>query len=328
MSLAVSMHYDAQRYADLIAPRLRRSTLFEDFTETQIHEMASVFTPCTIAQGEYLFRQGDLGNFMVIISQGVMELQISDQKGARVFDKMLEPFDIVGEMTCLDPSPRSGSILAKTNSEVLVLDRTSVERLKQNHPRTYSKLLHTIWKRVATRLNMTNDAISQNTAANGEVPFAKRQDHVVRGVKYVGKVELDEHESLQNFSAHELDTIAGVARKVFYPRESIIFREGDLGKSCHIIVSGEVTVFRDIGRERYELGKLREGDLFGQIALIEHRRRGATLQATADSVILELSMMDFDRLIQAATPFALRFQELVTISSIRQLQHANERYMG
>ncbi len=328
MSLAVSTHYDSQNYSSMIAPRLKRSALFADFTEEQIQEMASVFTPCDLSRDEYLFKQGDMGNFMVIISSGIMELEIDDSKGARVFTKTLEPFDIVGEMTCLDPAPRSGSIKAQTDSEVLVLDRPSVEQLKNNYPKTYSKLLRTIWKRVSSRLNLTNDAISQNTEANGEVPFAKRQDNMSKGFKYSGKVELDENDSLQHFSPRELDTIAGVARKVFYPRDSIIFRENDLGKSCHIIVTGEVTVYRDVGRSRFELGRLSNGDLFGQVALIEHRRRGATVVASKDSVVLELSMMDFDRLVQSATPFALRFQELVTISSIRQLQHANERYTG
>lgn len=326
MSLAVSTQYDAQQYANVIAPRLKRSPLFAKFSDTQIQEIATVFTPCTLTQGEYLFRQGDIGNFMAIISHGRMQLRISDSEGAKLFEKSLEPFDIVGEMTCLDPAPRAGSIFADTNTEVLILDRPSVERLKINSPRTYSVLLHTIWGRVSSRLNMTNDAISQNTEANGEVPFAKQQQHAVRGVKYSGKVDLEESQSLEHFSPRELDTLAGVARKVFYPKDSVLFREGDIGKACHIIVSGEVTVYRDVGRERYELGRLEQGALFGQIALIEHRRRTATIIASKDAVIIELSMMDFDRLTQSATPFALRFQELVTISSIRQLRHAGHRY--
>ncbi len=326
MSLAVSTQYDAQHYASVIAPRLKRSQLFARFTDAQISEIASVFTPCTLTQGEFLFRQGDMGNFMAVISHGRMQLRICDEQGDAVFEKSLEPFDIVGEMTCLDPAPRMGSIFADTNTEVLILDRTSVERLKRNHPKTYSALLHTIWSRVSMRLGQTNEAISQNTEANGEVPFAKRQEYVARGVTYSGKVDLEEHQSLQHFSAHELDTLAGVARKIFYPRDSVLFREGDIGRACHIIVNGEVTVYRDVGRERYELGRLTQGALFGQIALIEHRRRSATVIASKDSVIIELSMMDFDRLTQAATPFALRFQELVTISGIRQLRYAGQRY--
>lgn len=328
MALAVSTNYEPQHYIAHIAPRLRRSSLFERFSEDQIRDIATVFTPCTVAEGEYLFKQGDRGDFMVIVAQGKLELHIDKEDGSRLFEKIIEPFELIGEMTCLDPAPRTGSIIALTTSEVLVLDRTSMDRLRTNSPRTYSSLLHTIWNRVSSRLRVTNEAISQYTDANGEVAFTRNDANQARGHSYKGRVTLDENDALNRFTARELDTIAGIARKTLYPAGSVICREGDLGKSCHIIVRGSVSVYRDVGRQRFEIGKLAAGDLFGQFALLDQRRRSATIEAAEDTLCIELDMIDFDRLIQAATPFALRFQELVTIAGIRQLRLADERYAG
>ena len=324
MSLAVTPHYDLSVQRAHHLPRLKRSALFEKFSDRQLEAIASVFTPCQLAAGEPLFRQGEMGHFMAIVAHGQLELQI-EEGGECIFQRCIEPLDIIGEMTCLDPAPRSGSIIARSEAQVLVLDRQSVERLKLEHPAAYSMLLRAIWRRVLSRLITTNEAISQRGEAPSVVPFAKRGDQGARALRYEGEVELGEQDALQHFSAKELDTIAGVARKALYPGGAVVFREGDLGKACYIIVSGEVIAYRDQGRARHELGRLGQGALFGQIALIEHRRRTATILASQDTVTLSLSMMDFDRLTESATPFALRFQELVTISSIRQLRHAGAR---
>ena len=107
---------------------------------------------------------------------------------------------------------------------------------------------------------------------------------------------------------------------------SFICREGEPPHACYILVRGVATVYRDTGRQRHVLGSLHEGELFGQVALLEHRRRSATVVADGDTVVVELGRGDFDKLINSSTPFALRFQEMVTINGIRQLRSANERY--
>ncbi len=77
---------------------------------------------------------------------------------------------------------------------------------------------------------------------------------------------------------------------------------------------------------RYEVGTLGAGQLLGQLALIDHSMRSASAQARTSVIVAEFTRDDFNRLISASTPLALHFQELVTISGIRQLRQANQHY--
>lgn len=316
----------AGSHSTLIASMLSRSVMFSGLDQDSLMSLSEAFIPCTISQGQYLFRQGDMGNFLALLTHGMLGVKISSDP-SRQYDATLEPFEIIGEMTCLDPAPRSASIVALTNAEVLILDRASVDRLRKNAPEAYKILLKSIWMRVATRLRVTNEAISMYTPPTGEATF-KRREEQQRPITFKGLLALGESDTLKLFTEKEIDLMCSIARKRFYPNGSIICREGDIAKTAYIIAKGEMSVYRDLGRQRYELGRLGQGELFGQLALLEHRRRSATIEAQGDAVIIELNSQDFDRLIQSNTPFALRFQEYVTIASIRQLRAADQRYVG
>ena len=100
----------------MIAAIIRRAPMFASLEQGEIDDLASVFFPCILSQGQYLFRQGDLGNFLALLSSGTLGVKIA-QDPSRHYDNTLEPFEIIGEMTCLDPAPRSASVVAISNSE-------------------------------------------------------------------------------------------------------------------------------------------------------------------------------------------------------------------
>jgi len=309
----------------MIAAIIRRAPMFASLEPSEIDDLAGVFFPCILSQGQYLFRQGDLGNFMALLSSGTLGVKIA-QEPSRSYDNALEPFEIIGEMTCLDPAPRSASVVALSNSEVLILERASVDYLREHSPRTYSALLRCIWQRVSTRLRVTNEAISLYSEANGEATFHRSGEVPPRPHSFRGDIAVEALEQVSLFSRREIEILCSVARKTFYPDGSFICREGEPPHACYILVRGCATVYRDTGRHRHVLGTLHEGALFGQVALLEHRRRSATVVASGDTVVVELNRGDFDKLINSSTPFALRFQEMVTINGIRQLRSANQRY--
>lgn len=308
----------------LVSAMLGRSPMFSTLSRQEIHALSEVFFPCTLAQGQYLFRQGDMGNFLALLTSGTLGVRLGDDE-TRNFANTLEPYELIGEMTCLDPAPRSASIVAISNAEVLILERDRVVELRKSAPETYSALLRCIWQRVSTRLRVTNEAIGLYGSANDQVAF-QRQGEAPRSSSYRGEVSVEAIERVNHFTRREVEILYSIATKKLYPAGACICREGDLPHVCYIIARGTAKVYRDQGRERYELGALSEGALFGQVALLEHRRRSATILAETDCVVVELNRQDFDRLVHSSSPFALRFQEMVTVNGIRQLRLANRRY--
>lgn len=80
------------------------------------------------------------------------------------------------------------------------------------------------------------------------------------------------------------------ARKV--AAQSIIIRKGEEADAMYLIASGQVEVAVDGGSVR-----LGEGDFFGEMALLSHSRRTATVIARRATELLVLDADDFDRLL-------------------------------
>ena len=112
------------------------------------------------------------------------------------------------------------------------------------------------------------------------------------------------------FQDLEDDGIELVLNRTF-PREfaegSVIIQEGDTGESLFIMQSGEVeitkqltlTLDEDTPRERVMIRlKAENGVYFGEMALLEHETRSATVTALTDCSLLELHRQDFLELIE------------------------------
>lgn len=95
----------------------------------------------------------------------------------------------------------------------------------------------------------------------------------------------------------------GISQAHFEPGE-VIFRQGDLGDSLFIIMEGEADVLLEIeGTERI-LTRLKAGDYFGELALLNERTRSATVRCATAMSVLRLRKSEFNTL--AANLPALR----------------------
>ncbi len=86
-----------------------------------------------------------------------------------------------------------------------------------------------------------------------------------------------------------------------------IFEEGSIGNSMMLITSGEVRVSqKPKPGEEEALIVLREGDVFGEMALIEDLPRSADTIAHSDVIIFEISRDNFMEYIDADCRSGLR----------------------
>ena len=78
-----------------------------------------------------------------------------------------------------------------------------------------------------------------------------------------------------------------------YKNGEIICREGEEGKNMFVIQSGKVTVSKDIQNGETTLTTLKEGEIFGEMALFDHLPRSATVKAAGDAVVLSVDKKGF-----------------------------------
>jgi CRP-like cAMP-binding protein len=106
------------------------------------------------------------------------------------------------------------------------------------------------------------------------------------------------------------------------------FREGDKGDSMFVLEIGKVAVLKSWEGEDYLLRTLREGDCFGEMALIDHCPRSASVRAVEDCSAIQISAANLYRLyVQDLKQFAL-IQMNMGREVCRRLREADNMLFG
>ncbi len=111
----------------------------------------------------------------------------------------------------------------------------------------------------------------------------------------------------------------GVLGKV-YQDGQVIIRQGEVGDCMYVIQEGQVEVFLEEDGEATRLAVLDEGDLFGEMALIEHEVRSATVRALGTVRVLTVDKDTFLRRIHEDPSLAYRIMQKMS-HRIRELHH-------
>jgi CRP-like cAMP-binding protein len=87
---------------------------------------------------------------------------------------------------------------------------------------------------------------------------------------------------------------SGAAQERVYPQGSVIITQGDPGDSVFLIGSGSVQVTIGV-----PVAVLKEGEFFGEIAVLERKPRTATVSAKENCLLLEIAGEEFRKLLAA-----------------------------
>ncbi len=108
-------------------------------------------------------------------------------------------------------------------------------------------------------------------------------------------------------SSRQLGKLAGASRRTTHQAGHEIAKEGEGALALHIILDGtaEVTVHGSPKRE------LRAGDYFGEISLIDGKKRSATVTAASDLHTVAVPHGPFQQLLETEPGFAAGLLTLV-----------------
>lgn len=136
---------------------------------------------------------------------------------------------------------------------------------------------------------------------------------------------LDETQWSKDFSWNQLVNLSGYFKAYRAIKGAEIFHEGRIEHSLGIIISGEIDIIKDdMQQKKAVLARLRAGQTFGEMSLIDDERRSATAVAISDVTYLFLSRDEFIRLGKEKAP--LGFALLWKIS--RQISQRLRRTSG
>jgi CRP/FNR family transcriptional regulator, cyclic AMP receptor protein len=94
-------------------------------------------------------------------------------------------------------------------------------------------------------------------------------------------------------SKRELDAIQRIATPIDVPAGKALTSEGDIGREFFVIVQGKAEATRGDVR----IARLGEGSFFGEMALLDHRPRSATVTTLAPTTVLVITSGAFGMLV-------------------------------
>lgn len=109
-------------------------------------------------------------------------------------------------------------------------------------------------------------------------------------------------------------------REVFYKGDTII-KQGDEGYRAYYIESGTVEVSVQDGAHVVSVSKLGRGEIFGEMAIIQHSQRNATVKAIEQTTLTVISKDEIEKMVDKIEQKAL--QALLRVLSQR-LKKANQ----
>lgn len=98
-----------------------------------------------------------------------------------------------------------------------------------------------------------------------------------------------------------------------------ILSEGEDGSTAFLIVDGAVEVSIGSGKDAKAVGRLKAGEVFGEMSLIEPGPRAATVTAVGDTECLETSYEEFITSLRDNPEAGLEFMKTM----VRRLRHMN-----
>jgi small-conductance mechanosensitive channel/CRP-like cAMP-binding protein len=125
----------------------------------------------------------------------------------------------------------------------------------------------------------------QRETVNGPPIAFERAERVIRGVPVFGALSAEDQAELARAGRYEL-----------YAAGEQIVRQGAEGTSMFVLLSGEVVVRLDGGQEVARIGP---GGYFGEMSLLTGAPRNATVAATVDTELLELTLDAFRKFVLA-----------------------------
>lgn len=107
--------------------------LFEGLTLHEVKQVCSALQPVSVAAGQSVCRQGEDGDSMFLVVQGRLRVSLAEN-GGEIPINSLGPGDHFGELSLLAVGPRTASVLALTDAELLELRRESFAALTSAVP--------------------------------------------------------------------------------------------------------------------------------------------------------------------------------------------------
>jgi CRP/FNR family transcriptional regulator, cyclic AMP receptor protein len=150
---------DATQFAEQMHALIPKCTLLENFSAAEVRLLAHFMTVYRAEPGAEIIREGDGGDFMLMLLEGKVEVHKRDRWNTPQLLAIVEAGRTLGEMSMIDGEARFATCIAVEPTLIAVLDREALARIIVEQPLLGAKILMELVLMLSQRLRTTSQRL-------------------------------------------------------------------------------------------------------------------------------------------------------------------------
>ncbi|MBL4902464.1 cyclic nucleotide-binding domain-containing protein [Desulfocapsa sp. AH-315-G09] len=135
-------------------------SLFDSFDVNELTLLARHMSYIHLQRGEFLFVEGEKGDFLGFVVQGVLEVLKKSATGENIIIARLAKGSSIGEMALIDKSPRSATVVSRQPTTMITLTAKGFDKLLNKSPATGVKIIQKISRLLSLNMRRTSSKLA------------------------------------------------------------------------------------------------------------------------------------------------------------------------
>ena len=107
---------------------LQKVPWFVDLPDDDLRLLCAAVTEEALAEGDFLFKEGNAGETAYVIKTGELEI-LKESAGRDVLLAVRSTGEVIGDTALIEETPRTATVRARTDSELLAIDKEDFDNL-------------------------------------------------------------------------------------------------------------------------------------------------------------------------------------------------------
>jgi len=150
---------DALQFSAQIHALIPKCALLENFSSAEVRLLAHFMEMYRAEPGAEIIREGDGGDFMLMLVEGRVEVRKRDRWNTQQLIATVDAGKTLGEMSMIDGEARFATCVAVEPAVIAVLDRESLARIIVEQPMLGAKILMELVLMLSQRLRATSERL-------------------------------------------------------------------------------------------------------------------------------------------------------------------------
>jgi CRP/FNR family cyclic AMP-dependent transcriptional regulator len=143
---------------------IRAVRVFQSLSDTDCNELVRFMRIRQFEPGAMIFERGKPGDSMLVVVHGGLSVIMPGPRRRNIEVARVGVTGVVGEMSCIDPGPRTATIMAAGRTTAYELGRKDLAHMREVAPDLASTLVSAIIRTVILRLRRVDERIERELA--------------------------------------------------------------------------------------------------------------------------------------------------------------------